>query len=158
MQVSDPIGLSVVSYARKRKIPVVTTEHNQPEVITNSLKIGLLKKPVNAVLSSYFRNRQSKSDFVTMPTELAIRELIGEGSKFPVPVAAEVTDMPSLVPPSAPMQVKGKGTACWYDLMGRQYSAQPYDNSEILTPASQGCYLLILNEENARASHRIIVK
>ena len=88
VQVSDPIGLSVVSYARKRKIPVVTTEHNQPEVITNSLKIGLLKKPVNAVLSSYFRNRQSKSDFVTMPTELAIRELIGEGSKFPVPVAA----------------------------------------------------------------------
>ena len=88
VQVSDPIGLSVASYARKRGIPVVTTEHNQPEVITDSLKIGLLKKPVNAMLSSYFRNRQSKSDFVTMPTELAIRKLIGEGSEFPVPVAA----------------------------------------------------------------------
>jgi glycosyltransferase involved in cell wall biosynthesis len=40
------------------------------------------------MLSSYFRNRQSKSDFVTMPTELAIRKLIGEGAEFPVPVAA----------------------------------------------------------------------
>ena len=88
VQVSDPIGLSVASYARKRGIPVVTTEHNQPEVITDSLKIGLLKKPVNAMLSAYFRNRQSKSDFVTMPTELAIRKLIGEGTEFPVPVAA----------------------------------------------------------------------
>lgn len=88
VQVSDPIGLSVASYARKRGIPVVTTEHNQPEVITDSLKIGLLKKPVNAMLSAYFRNRQSKSDFVTMPTELAIRKLIGEGAEFPVPVAA----------------------------------------------------------------------
>ena len=88
VQVSDPIGLSVVSYARRRGIPVVTTEHNQPEVITDSLKIGPLKKPVNVLLSNYFRNWQSKSDFVTMPTELAITKLIGEGSKFPVAVAA----------------------------------------------------------------------
>ena len=88
VQVSDPIGLSVVWYARRRGIPVVTTEHNQPEVITDSLKIGPLKKPVNVLLSNYFRNRQSKSDFVTMPTELAITKLIGKGSKFPVPVAA----------------------------------------------------------------------
>ena len=35
VQVSDPIGLSVVSYARKHDIPVVTTEHNQPEVLTD---------------------------------------------------------------------------------------------------------------------------
>ena len=34
VQVSDPIGLSVVWYARKHNIPVVTTEHNQPEVLT----------------------------------------------------------------------------------------------------------------------------
>lgn len=89
VQVSDPIGLSVVSYARKHDIPVVTTEHNQPEVLTESLKMpGVVKKGANAVLAAYFRNRQSKSDFVTMPTERAIRGLIGEGTEFPVPVAA----------------------------------------------------------------------
>ena len=89
VQISDPIGLSVVSYARHHEIPVVTTEHNQPEVITEPLKVpGVVRKGANAMLSAYFRNRQSKSDFVTMPTKQAIRELIGEGVEFPVPVAA----------------------------------------------------------------------
>lgn len=90
VQVSDPIGLSVVWYARKHDIPVVTTEHNQPDVFTDPLKVpGVVKKPVNCLLTSYFRNRQSKSDFVTMPTEQAIKALIwSRGKGFPVPVAA----------------------------------------------------------------------
>ena len=88
VQVSDPIGLSVVSYARKNHIPVVTTEHNQPEVITESLKMpDAVRKPVNALLSSYFRNRQSKSDFVTMPTEQAIRNLLKK-HELGIPIAA----------------------------------------------------------------------
>ena len=90
VQVSDPIGLSVVWYARRHDIPVVTTEHNQPDVFTDPLKVpGVMKKPVNYLLASYFRNRQSKSDFVTMPTEQAIKDLIfSRGKEFPVPVAA----------------------------------------------------------------------
>lgn len=90
VQVSDPIGLSVVSYARKRDIPVVTTEHNQPEVITEPLKMPtLVKKPMDALLTAYFVNRQNKSDFVTMPTKKAIHYLIYEkGKEFKVPVAA----------------------------------------------------------------------
>ena len=90
VQVSDPIGLSVVSYARKMGIPVVTTEHNQPEVLTEPLKLpGMVRKPVNALLSVYFRNRQSKSDFVTMPTKQAIENLIlSSGKEFKIPVAA----------------------------------------------------------------------
>lgn len=89
VQVSDPIGLSVVSYARKHHVPVVTTEHNQPEVLTEPLKMPKpIKKGANYVLSAYFRNRQSKSDFVTMPTERAIRGLLGNGEKIKIPVAA----------------------------------------------------------------------
>lgn len=88
VQVSDPIGLSVVSYARKHNIPIVTTEHNQPEVLTDPLRVPkLMKKPANYLLSTYFRNRQSKSDFVTMPTEQAIRGLLRE-KELSVPVAA----------------------------------------------------------------------
>ncbi len=89
VQVSDPIGLSVVGYARRHQIPVVTTEHNQPDVITDQLKLGLLKKPVDALLSAYFVNRQSKSDFVTMPTKKAIEDLVwSRGKDFNVPIAA----------------------------------------------------------------------
>lgn len=88
VQVSDPIGLSVVSYARRKGVPVVTTEHNQPEVLTEPLHIpGVVRKPVNALLSAYFRNRQSKSDFVTMPTEQAIRNLLSK-HEIGVPVVA----------------------------------------------------------------------
>ena len=79
VQGSDPIGISVVKYARKNRIPVVTTEHNQPEVLTQSLRMpGLARKPVNNALSRYFVKRQSKSDYVTMPTNLAIKNLLGD--------------------------------------------------------------------------------
>lgn len=113
VQVSDPIGLSVVGYAKKHHIPVVTTEHNQPEVLTDPIKLpGVVKKPVNAMLSAYFRNRQSKSDFVTMPTEQAIRNLL-ENHKFEVPIAAvsNGVDLSNFKPGKAPVAIYNK-----YDL------------------------------------------
>ena len=110
VQVSDPIGLSVVSYARKHDIPVVSTEHNQPEVLTSSFKLpGVMKKPFNALLYSYFRNRQSKSDFVTMPTQQAIDNLLN-GHDLGVPVAAisNGVDLSSFRPGKAPEAVYRK--------------------------------------------------
>ena len=109
VQVSNTIGLSVVWYARKHNIPVVTTEHNQPDVFTDPLKVpGVMKKPVNYLLTSYFRNRQSKSDFVTMPTEQAIKDLIwSRGKGFPVPVAAvsNGVDLTCFEPGKAPAEI-----------------------------------------------------
>ena len=112
VQVSDPIGLSVVSYARRNNIPVVTTEHNQPEVITEPLHVpGIIKKPVDAMLSSYFMSRQNKSDFVTMPTKQAIQNLIlARGKEFKVPVAAvsNGVDLSSFKPGKAPKAIYEK--------------------------------------------------
>lgn len=111
VQVSDPIGLSVVWWAKKNKVPVVTTEHNQPDVITDQLHIPfLIKKPANAMLNMYFRNRQSKSDFVTMPTKKAIHELLGKGQEFPVPVAAvsNGVDLSNFKPGRAPSELYKK--------------------------------------------------
>ena len=113
VQVSDVIGLSVVSYAKKHHIPVVTTEHNQPEVLTDPLKVpGIVKKPMNALLYAYFRNRQSKSDFVTMPTEQAIRNLL-ENHKFEIPIAAvsNGVDLSNFKPGKASVAIYNK-----YDL------------------------------------------
>ena len=88
IQVDDPVGLAVASYARRHHIPVVTTEHNQPEVLTSSFRMPkLMRKSVNALLYAYFRNRHSKSDFVTMPTEQAIRNLLAK-HHIEVPIAA----------------------------------------------------------------------
>ena len=90
VQVSDPVGLAVVSWARNHKTPIVMTEHNQPEVLTEPIHVpGIMKKPVNKALSSYFRNRQRKSDFVTMPTQQAIDNLLfNTGKRLEVPIAA----------------------------------------------------------------------
>ncbi|MBQ3353212.1 glycosyltransferase [Candidatus Saccharibacteria bacterium] len=110
VQVSDPIGLSVVSYARKNNIPVVTTEHNQPEVITDPLKMPkVVKKPMNALLSAYFRNRQSKSDFVTMPTEQAIRNLLDKHElNIPVAAVSNGVDLKHFKPGKAPAEIYKK--------------------------------------------------
>lgn len=90
LQVSDPIGLAAASYAHRHHIPLVTTEHNQPEVLTDSLHLPpLVKKPLNSFLSAYFVHRQNQGDFATMPTQQAIKNLIGpHGRTFKIPVAA----------------------------------------------------------------------
>ncbi len=89
-QVSDPIGINVVAYARRHHIPLVTTEHNFPDVITDPLKIPrFMKKPANAALASYFVSRQRRADYVTMPTQLAIDALItSRGKKLDAPIEA----------------------------------------------------------------------
>ncbi|MBR3252604.1 glycosyltransferase [Candidatus Saccharibacteria bacterium] len=88
VQGSDPIGVAVVGYAKKHHIPVVTTEHNQPEVLTEPLHLpGVVRKPINNILSAYFRKRQKKSDYVTMPTQLSIDHLF-KGKDLDVPVEA----------------------------------------------------------------------
>ena len=110
VQISDPIGLSVVSYARKNGIPIVTTEHNQPEVLMDPLKMPkMIKKPASALLSAYFRNRQSKSDFVTMPTKQAIRNLLSERD-LGVPIAAvsNGVDLTHFKPGKAPKSIYEK--------------------------------------------------
>lgn len=116
VQVSDPVGLSVVSWARKHGVPVVTTEHNQPEVLTDPLHVPrILKKPANALLYSYFRNRQSKSDFVTMPTKQAIYNLLSRGRELGVPVAAvsNGVDLSRFKPGKAPAVIYEKyGLMC----------------------------------------------
>lgn len=77
---------------------------------------------------------------------------------IPVAVSADVTDMPSLVPPSAPMQIKGKGTATWYDMLGRIHHSENYDSSAITTPSIAGYYLLVLQADDTRSAHRIVVR
>ena len=76
----------------------------------------------------------------------------------PVAVPTEVTDMPTLVPRSAPLSVKGKGTASWYDLSGRRYYSEAYDASQITAPGVEGYYLLVLQGEETRSIHRILVR
>ena len=89
-QGADPVGVAAVNYARKNHIPLVTTEHNMPDVFTGPLKLPKpVKKPVDFLLATYFVSRQKHSDYITMPTQLAIDDLITKREKkFEAPVEA----------------------------------------------------------------------
>lgn len=80
---------------------------------------------------------------------------------IPVQVPAEYADMPklgSLVVPSAQMPVKGTGTAYWYDMLGRMHHSDQYDNSFITAPGAVGYYLLVLQGQEKRTIHQVMVR
>lgn len=76
----------------------------------------------------------------------------------PAPVPAEVTDMPSLVPMAQPIPVQGQGVAQWVDMLGRTHHTEAFNNSDIHAPAAAGSYLLILQKQDNRSAHHIVVK
>ena len=110
VQGSDPVGVAAVKYAHTHNIPVILTEHNQPEVLTEPLHLPkIVRKPVNNILSSYFVRRQKKVDFVTMPTELSIKHLLKD-KKINVPMLAvsNGVDLSAFKPGKAPNELYDK--------------------------------------------------
>ena len=77
---------------------------------------------------------------------------------IPAPVPAEVLDMPSLVPMAQPISVQGQGVAQWVDMLGRLHHSESFNNSDIYAPAAAGSYLLILQKQDIRSAHHIVVK
>lgn len=89
-QTSDPIGLATAFFAKEKQIPLVTTGHNYPDQITGQLKgLGPMKKPLDAALAAYLANYRAHSDYMTMPTEVAIEDLmLNRRKKVKVPLEA----------------------------------------------------------------------
>ena len=77
---------------------------------------------------------------------------------IPAPVSAEVTPLPTLIDPNAPLHIQGRGVAQWYDMLGRRYSTQTYNESDITAPGAKGYYLLLLQGDESREIHSIMVK
>lgn len=76
----------------------------------------------------------------------------------PVPVPEAEQPMPSLVPLNTPLHVQGKGTALWYDMLGRTQQSQTYDDSSIMTPATAGYYVLVLEGDTGHSRHPMVVR
>jgi hypothetical protein len=60
--------------------------------------------------------------------------------------------------PAATMRLQGKGTATWYDMLGRRHHADAFNNSDITAPATAGFYLLVLHSADKREVHRMLVR
>ena len=89
-QTPGPVALAVFRYAKKRDIPLVSTDHAFPDNLTQQLKLPhVAKKPINSMMNKYFVSFLKRSEYATMPTEQAVADLIPQKRKpFKVPVEA----------------------------------------------------------------------
>ena len=89
-QTPGPVALSVFRYAKKRNIPLVSTDHAYPDNLTQQVMLpDFAKKPINKAMNAYFISFLKRSAYATMPTEQAVADLIPKNRKhFKVPVEA----------------------------------------------------------------------
>ncbi|MCR5572682.1 MAG: glycosyltransferase [Candidatus Saccharibacteria bacterium] len=89
-QTPGPLALAVFRYAKKRNIPIVSTDHAYPDNLTQQVKLPeLAKKPINAAMNAYFLSFLRRSEYATMPTEQAITDLLPKRRhSFKVPIEA----------------------------------------------------------------------
>lgn len=89
-QTAETISLATLRYARKYDVPLVSTGHAYPDNITGQFRIlKPIKRPVDAVLRAYMASFLEHSEYATMPTEMAIDDLVPKNRRrFKVRVEA----------------------------------------------------------------------
>lgn len=93
VQTMDALGKAAARWARKNGVPLVSTEHNQPEVLVESVKLPRwAKRILERWLAGYLVRQQQRSDFVTMPTRQAVENLIIKPGRILRPPVAAVSN------------------------------------------------------------------
>ena len=88
LQTAGPVGLGVRAYVKKTGTPLVSTGHSYPDNFTGPFKLlRPFKRPANTVVKHYLNSFLKDAEYATMPTELAIEELINK-KRFKVPIEA----------------------------------------------------------------------
>lgn len=102
LQTAETIAVATLRYAKKYNVPLVTTGHTYPDNITGQFKIlKPIKKPLDKIMSAYMMSFLKHAEYATMPTELAINDLVPKNRKnFKVTVDAisNGVDLSSFVP------------------------------------------------------------
>lgn len=92
LQTAETIALAVMSYVRKYDVPLVSTGHAYPDNVTGQFKLlkpKLIKKQADAVLRVYMASFLKHAEYATMPTEMAIGDLVPKNRRrFKVTVEA----------------------------------------------------------------------
>ncbi len=87
-QTAEMIAIAARRYAKKYDVPMVSTGHAYPDNLTSQVKfLKPIKRPLDAVLRTYMASFLKHSEYATMPTEMAIDDLVPKNRrKFKVPV------------------------------------------------------------------------
>lgn len=90
LQTAETIAIATRRYAKKYAVPLVSTGHAYPDNVTGQFKmLKPVKKPVDAALRTYMASFLKHAEYATMPTEMAINDLVPKNRKrFKVPVEA----------------------------------------------------------------------
>lgn len=89
-QTAEMIAIAAMRYVKKYDIPLVSTGHAYPDNLTSQVKLlKPIKRPLDAILRMYMASFLKHSEYATMPTELAIDDLVPKNRKrFDVTVEA----------------------------------------------------------------------
>ena len=111
-QTAEMVAIAVRRYAKRYNVPMVSTGHAYPDNITAQLKLlKPLKKPLDAVLGAYMASFLKHSEYATMPTEMAIDDLVPKNRKrFTVKVepVSNGVDLSQFGPGEAPERLYRK--------------------------------------------------
>ena len=93
LQTAEFVAAATLKYVRKNGIALVSTGHAYPDNITGQLKllsaVKPLKQATDAALRAYMASYLKNAEYATMPTEMAIGDLVPKDRKrFKVPVEA----------------------------------------------------------------------
>ncbi len=90
LQTAETIAIAIRTYARRYGVPMVATGHAYPDNVTGQFKfLKPVKKPLDVVVKNYMNSFLRHSEYATMPTEMAINDLIPKNrKKFKVTVEA----------------------------------------------------------------------
>ncbi len=81
-QTAEMVAFAVRRYAKRYNIPMVSTGHAYPDNITGQVKLlKPIKKPLDAILGAYMASFLKHSEYATMPTEMAIDDLVPKNRK-----------------------------------------------------------------------------
>ena len=99
LQTAETIALAIATFARRYKIPLVSTNHAYPDNVTGQFKLlKPVKRPVDTVLTAYMNSFLAHSEYATMPTEMAIEDMIPKKFKVQVEALSNGVDLSQFKP------------------------------------------------------------
>jgi glycosyltransferase involved in cell wall biosynthesis len=110
IHVQSPLGIgrAALNIGRKYGIPVVATNHAMPENLIDNLRLlAPFSRPINYVIKEYFEHFYGNADYVTLPTEAAIKMFDDMPSiKVPIKAVSNGVDLARFKPQKVDQEFK----------------------------------------------------
>ena len=107
IQLQLTIGQAMMSYAHRRNLPVVSTNHSSPENLFDNLKLLTPFSPIiNRTVLLYTKQFNVRADYATMPTQQAIDRHFKnlDKAKMPIEPVSNGIDLSAFTPEKPPKE------------------------------------------------------